>query len=161
MKREGVRDGQIFLHALKNGAPIWLPLCQDVEFALQCSPAPRSAAMDCPYFFWNGLGSREAQVRNVKRTLQAVFAKSGVLAAYPHRIRHTLATEILVAGGGLEGAAKILGDTPEIVRQHYLKWSTAYQKRTVEIQAWFFGTPTAHVKKFASKAFNGLSWWTW
>ena len=149
LERSRVRDGHIFLHALKNGAPIWLPLYQQVEFALSCVPAPRGAPVDCPYVFWNGAGSMDVQTRNVKRTLQAVFTASGVQRAFPHRYRHTLATEILASGGTIEDAANILGDTPAIVAKHYLKWSTAYQTRTVEVLARVHGTSVVHEKNAA------------
>jgi site-specific recombinase XerD len=145
LERARVRGGQIFLHALKNGAPLWLPLYQEVEFALACLPAPKGAA-DARYFFWSGEGSRENQINTVGRTLQAVFAKSGVSGAHAHRFRHTLSTEILVSGGSIEDAANILGDSPAIIRKHYLKWSTAYQRRTVEVLARIHGTSTVHEK---------------
>jgi predicted transcriptional regulator len=45
-----------------------------------------------------------------------------------HR-RHTLATELLGAGASFEEVADILGNSPEIVRKHYAKWSTARQAR--------------------------------
>ncbi len=67
-----------------------------------------------------------------------MFAKSGVRDAQAHRFRHTLATQILVAGGTIEDSANILGESPEIIRKHYAKWSTKYQRRT---EAWHvYGT---------------------
>jgi integrase len=61
--------------------------------------------------------------------LAAVFKKSGVAKAHAHRFRHTLATELLGAGASFEEVADILGNSPEIVRKHYAKWSTARQAR--------------------------------
>lgn len=58
-----------------------------------------------------------------------------------HRFRHTLTTEILVNGGSMEDAANILGDSPEIIRKHYAKWSIAYQRRTVELFSKIHGIP--------------------
>lgn len=97
LERARVRSGQLFLHALKNGAPLWLPLYPAVEFALECLPAPRGAT-DTRYFFWTGLGSRDGQIKTFDRTLQAVFTESRVAGAHAHRFRHTLATEILSSG---------------------------------------------------------------
>ena len=77
------------------------------------------------------------------RTLQAVFAKSKVRGAQAHRFRHTLATEILIAGGTIEDCANILGDSPEIIRKHYAKWSPEYQRRTVDLMTRVHGTYTA------------------
>ena len=140
LEKSRIRDGQIFLHALKNGVPLWLPLYAEVQFALECLPAPRGAPADCPYFFWSGLGTREGHIKTFDRMLKAVFAKSGVVRAHAHRFRHTLATEILANGGSLEDAANILGDSPAIIRKHYLRWSPAYQQRTVEVLTRVHGT---------------------
>jgi hypothetical protein len=41
--------------------------------------------------------------------------------------RHTLATQVLGASASFEEVADILGNSPEIVRKHYAKWSTARQ----------------------------------
>jgi len=68
-----------------------------------------------------------------ERTLAAVFAKSGVLRAHAHRFRHTLATELLGRGASFEDVADILGNSPEIVRKHYAKWSPARQARIDEL----------------------------
>jgi site-specific recombinase XerD len=133
LERDRVRDDQIFLHALKNGAALWLPLSDDVKRALDMLPLPSGAPADCKYYFWSGVGSKEEHVKTIGRTLQAVFRKSGVKDAHAHRFRHTLATEVLVNGGTIEDAANILGDSPAIVRKHYAKWSREYQSRTIEL----------------------------
>lgn len=142
--RDRVTGNQIFLHALKNGAAIWLPLYPEVKFALECVPLPRGAAADCKYYFWTGTGSREGHIKTVCETLQAVFSESGVERAHSHRFRHTLATEILAKGGTIEDVANILGDSPAIISKHYTKWSVAYQSRTVEIMRRVHGTSVLH-----------------
>lgn len=141
-----VKGDQIYLHALKNGAPIWVPLYPEVKFALECVPLPAEAPTDCPYYFWTGAGLREGHVRMMDRTLLAVFRKSGVKNAVAHRFRHTLATEILVKGGTIEDAANILGDSPATIRKYYLKYSVAYRDRTVEIMRRVNGTTAAHAE---------------
>ena len=45
-------------------------------------------------------------------------------------------------GGSIEDAANILGDSPAIVRKHYLKWSVAYQTRTLELLERVHGKPS-------------------
>jgi integrase len=62
-----------------------------------------------------------------ERTLAAVFKKSGVKKAHAHRYRHTLATSLLGRGATFEEVADILGNTPEVVRKHYGKWSKGRQ----------------------------------
>src|SRR5262249_16700032 len=138
-----IKNDHLFLHAVKNGAAIWLPLYPEVRNALDCLPLPQSASADCEYFFWTGAGARDGHIKTVVRTLQAVFRASGVRDAQSHRFRHTLATQVLVAGGSIEDAANILGDSPEIIRKHYAKWSTEYRRRTMAIMSRVHGTSTA------------------
>ena len=88
---------------------------------------PRNAAHDCPYFFWNGQTLKRAAIGIAERTLGAVFKKSGVKKAHAHRYRHTLATRLLGAGASFQEVADILGNTAEIVRKHYGKWSQGRQ----------------------------------
>jgi integrase len=59
--------------------------------------------------------------------LAAVFRKSGVKNSHAHRYRHTLATRLLGQGATFEQVADILGNSPEIVRKHYGKWSKGRQ----------------------------------
>jgi site-specific recombinase XerD len=149
LRKDRIKGDHIFLHAVKNGAAIWLPTYPEVKNALDRLPLPLGASSDCEYFFWTGAGGRDGHIKTVERTLQAVFTKSGVRDAQAHRFRHTLATQILVAGGTIEDAANILGDSPEIIRKHYAKWSTEYQRRTEAIMGRVHGTYTAR-ENFAS-----------
>ncbi len=144
LQRAHIRNGQIFLHALKNGQMLWMPLTEDVKFALEVVPLPTGAPVGGQYYFWTGFGDIENHIKTVDRSLRQVFRKSGVEHASAHRFRHTLATAILVKGGTLEDAANILGDSPAIIRKHYAKWSTDYQHRTVSIIRLVHGTPAAH-----------------
>ena len=155
LERGRVKGNQIFLHALKNGQAIWLPLYAEVWMALECLPIPRGAEADCKYFFWTGAGSRDGHIKTVDETLKAVFTKSGVEHAHAHRFRHTLTTEILAKGGTIEDAANILGDSPAVIRRYYAKWSVAYQSRTVEILQRVHGTSVAHTENtLRSPAFS-------
>ena len=111
--------------------------------ALDRLPLPQGAADACEYFFWTGLGARDGHTKTVDRTLKAVFAKSRVRNAHAHRFRHTLATEILVKGRTIEDCANILGDSPDVIRKHYAKWSPGYQRRTVDIMSRVYDTYAA------------------
>ena len=126
------RDGhrwRIFLRTEKTGKAVFLPIPDELRLALNALPAPRGAAPDCRYFFWNGITSERAVKGIAERALAAVFKKSGVKKAHTHRFRHTVATELLGAGASFEEVADILGNSPAIVRKHYAKWSTARQAR--------------------------------
>jgi integrase/recombinase XerC len=126
------RDGnrwRIFLRTEKSGQPVFLPVPADMKAALDALPSPKGANGDFRYFFWSGLGSEKCMKANADRTLHAVFRKSGVAGAHAHRFRHTLATELLGRGASFEDVADVLGNSPEIVRKHYAKWSPARQAR--------------------------------
>jgi site-specific recombinase XerD len=128
ISRDGTR-WRIFLHTEKSGKPVFLPIPDELRLALNSTPWPRGASPDCRHFFWNGITSERAIKGIAERTLAAVFKKSSVTKAHAHRFRHTLATELLGAGGSFEEVADILGNSPDIVRKHYAKWSTARQAR--------------------------------
>ena len=100
-----------------------------MKAALDILPSPKGATSDSRYFFWSGSGSEKGMKSMADRTLHAVFKKSGVAGAHAHRFRHTLATELLARGASFEDVADVLGNSPEIVRKHYAKWSPARQAR--------------------------------
>jgi integrase len=50
-----------------------------------------------------------------------------VKGAHAHRYRHTLATRLLEQGATFEEVADILGNSPDVVRTHYGKWSKGRQ----------------------------------
>jgi len=135
LRRDRIRDGEVFLRTAKNGKPVKLPVHPDLQMALDILPLPRGAGQGCPYFFWSGNGSVRSLIRGATETLAAVYKASGVLGASSHRFRHTLATEVLEMGGTLGEAADILGDSEPIVRKHYAKWSVARQARISDLLA--------------------------
>ena len=112
LARDRIRGIEIFLCALKSGAPIWLPEYAEVRRALDCVPLPEGAAADCKYYCRTGRGSREGHIKTVDRTLQPSFARVALSMRHAHRFRHRLATGILAKGGTVEDAANILGDSP-------------------------------------------------
>ena len=118
---------RIFLRTQKTGESIFLPIPVSLKMILDALPLPRNAAQDCPYYFWNAVTSRRGVVGIAERTLAAVFKKSGVKHAHAHRYRHTLATRMLEQGHSFELVADILGNTPDVVRKHYGKWSKGRQ----------------------------------
>jgi site-specific recombinase XerD len=129
LERDRVRDGRILVRTKKTGDTVYLPVWADTQTALDSLPVPRGASNEPRYFFWNETTSRRAVVGIAERTLAAVFKRSKVPNAHAHRFRHTLATRLLGMGASFEEIADILGNSPEIVRKHYAKWSQARQKR--------------------------------
>ena len=120
---------------------------------LDALPLPRNAAADCPYYFWNGHTSRHAVVGIAERTLAAVFKKSDVRKAHAHRYRHTLATWLLGQGATEQEVADILGNTEEVVRKHYGKWSPRRQANIDRLMISHFesGSATFQVTKNHTK----------
>jgi len=119
---------RIRLRTQKSGEPVYLPIPEGLKPVLDGLPAPRNAAQDCPYYFWNGQSSRRTVIGSAERTLAVVFRKSGVKDAHAHRYRHTLATRLLEQGATFEQVADILANSPAIVRKHYGKWSKGRQE---------------------------------
>jgi site-specific recombinase XerD len=138
-RRDSIHHGEIYLRTLKNGKVVKLPVHPDLQKAIDMVPTPRGAAGESPFLFWSGNGTTRAAVRDATRTLTAVFKASGVPGAHAHRFRHTLATELLEAGGTLEDVADILGNSPNIVRKHYAKWSVRRQERISSLMTSVFG----------------------
>jgi integrase len=118
---------RILVRTQKNGEAVYLPIPENLKVVLDALPLPRNAPQDCPYYFWNGYTLRRAAVGIAERTLASVFKKSGVKNAHAHRYRHTLATRLLGEGASFQTVADILGNTAEIVRKHYGKWSKGRQ----------------------------------
>jgi integrase len=138
---------RIFLYTQKTGDAVYLPIPPVLKSALDALPLPRNAAQDCPFYFWNEITSRRAVVGIAERTLSAVFKKSGVKDAHAHRYRHTLATSLLGQGATFEQVADILGNSPEVVRRHYGKWSKGRQVNIDRLMMQHFDTalPTTQV----------------
>ena len=137
---EGKRLWKILVRRQKTGKPVFLPIPEEVKIILDALPLPRGAAEDCQYYFWNSVTSRRAVVGIAERTMKAVFDKSGVKNAGTHRFRHTLATRLLERGATFEEIADILGNSPEIVRKHYAKWSKGRQERIDSLMLNYAGT---------------------
>ena len=75
--------------------------------------------------------------------MAAVFKKSRVKNAHAHRYRHTLATRLLEQGATFEQVADILGNSPEVVRKHYGKWSKGRQDNIDRLMFAHFKTAAA------------------
>jgi site-specific recombinase XerD len=133
LAKDRIQGGRIYLRTLKTGGLVFLKIPQELLDALAMLPAPRGAPSPSRYFFWNEAALKQTNVDKSRRTLVAVFKRSGVQNAHAHRFRHTLATEILARGDREEDVAKILGISPNVVRQHYAKWSPAWQARIDEV----------------------------
>lgn len=120
---------RIFLRTEKNGKAVFLPIPDELKTALDLVPLPRGCSEGSKYFFWNGLSSERSMKSIAERSLWSVFKMSGVHRAHAHRFRHTLATELLERGASFEDVADVLGNSSDVVRRHYAKWSPGRQAR--------------------------------
>lgn len=141
-RRDAIEGNFVRIRASKNGADLLLPLYEDLRQALECLPVPEGCSAS-PYYFWTGTSDLLSVKKGIWRTLRSVFLLSGVKNAHPHRFRHTLATEILIAGGSIQDVAEILGDSELVVRKHYKRWCQAYQARITRVFASVHDAPMA------------------
>jgi integrase len=150
---------RILVRTQKNGEPVYLPIPKELKIILDAIPLPRNAAQDCPYYFWNGATLRRAVVGIAERTLFAVFKKSAVKNAHAHRYRHTLATRLLANGAEFQTVADILGNTAEIVRKHYGKWSKGRQENIDRLMMAHFesGAATNAVTKMSHEKMGAVN----
>jgi integrase len=137
------RDGEqwrIFIRTEKSGQPVFLPVPPDLKAALDCVPSPNGNA-DSRYFFWNEIGKPKSHKAHIDRMLRSLFKQAGVQRATAHKFRHTLATELLGRGATFEEIADIRGNSPEICRKHYAKFSIARQSRIDDLMSRVYITP--------------------
>jgi site-specific recombinase XerD len=150
LRKDRIRRGEIYLRTMKNGKVVKLPVRPELQAALDVLPNPRGSRGESEYFFWSGNGTVRSMIRDATRTMAAVFKASGVARTHAHRFRHTLATEILERGGSIEDAAEVLGNSPNIIRKHYAKWTPSRQERISTLFQAIFepekGTSEVHEK---------------
>ncbi|HMH15196.1 MAG TPA: tyrosine-type recombinase/integrase [Edaphobacter sp.] len=123
------RRWRVFLRTEKNGKPVFMPIPNELKSALDALPIPKGCGAEPKHYFWNGTSKPRSMKKSADDTLRSVFRASGVKGAHAHRFRHTLATELLENGASFEDVADVLGNTVDIVRKHYAKWSPKRQAR--------------------------------
>ncbi len=129
LSRDHIKGTRLEKRAVKNHRLIRVELPPVVLAALEMLPHPQAAALGNRRFFSKDSARLRSLVKGAWRTLRAVFKRSGVERAHPHRFRHTLASELLGKGGTYEEVAAILGDSPATIRRFYAKWTEEYQSR--------------------------------
>jgi site-specific recombinase XerD len=151
LSRDHIRGNRLEKRAVKNHRMIRLELPTVVLTALDLLPQPKAAAQENRRFFSKDKAILRSQVKGAWRTLAAVFKRSGVKRAKPHRFRHTLASELIGKGGTLEEVAAILGDSPATIRRYYAKWTPEYQSRQDALIRTIHGTNLAQAEEQTSK----------
>ena len=129
LSREHIKGRRLEKRAVKNKKWIRVELPAAVIEALDVLPSPKATAGDNKRFFYSDTTGLRTLVKAAWRTMNAVFKRSGVVGAHPHRFRHTLASELLGKGGSIEELAGILGDSSATISRYYAKWTEEYQSR--------------------------------
>jgi integrase len=127
LAREHIQGQYLVKRAIKNNKLIGVEFPSSVLEALEVLPVPKAAAKDDWRFFSIDTTGRRSLVRGAWRTMDAVFKRSSVVSAHPHRFRHTLASELLGKDGSIEKVAGILGDGPATIRRYFAKWTPEFQ----------------------------------
>ncbi len=149
--REHIQGRYLVKRAVKNNKLIRVELPSAVFEALDLLPPPKAAARDNKRFFYSDTTGLRSLVKGAWRTMDAVFKRSGVAGAHPHRFRHTLASELLGKGGAIEKVAGILGDSSATIRRYYAKWTPEYQSLQDDLIRKIHGTDLAQAEEQASK----------
>lgn len=151
LSRADLSGSRLTKRAVKNHRLIRVELPKVVIDAIEVLPHPKAAPQHGPFLFSSGNASLRSLVKGAARSLSAVFERSGVERAHPHRFRHTLASELLGKGGTLEEVAAILGDSPATIRRYYAKWTEEYQSRQDMLIRKIHGTEMAQAEEQTSK----------
>jgi site-specific recombinase XerD len=149
LAREHIQGCYLVKRAVKNNKLIRVELPSSVLEALEVLPLPKAAAKDNQRYFASDTIGLRSLVKGAWRTMDAVFKRSGVVGAHPHRFRHTLASELLGKDGSIERVAGILGDSPTTIRRYYAKWTPEFQTLQDDLIRKIHGTLLAQAEKQA------------
>ena len=149
VERGHVKGAYLVKRTVKNHRLIQVELPGAVLDALDVLPPPKAAARDNRRFFFSDTTGLRSLVKGAWRTMDAVFKRSGVVGAHPHRFRHTLASELLGKGGSIEKVAGILGDSPATIRRYYAKWTPEFQSLQDDLIRTIHGTDLAQAEEQA------------
>lgn len=120
LTKDRIQQGRIFLYTTKTGAPVSLPLPEDLAHELNAVPHHQ--------IFCTPTGTqKDNSLTDYWRDQTGkIFAAAGI-KGHPHQFRHTMARRLLEAGASVEDVADILGNSPNIVRKHYAPWVASRQ----------------------------------
>jgi integrase/recombinase XerD len=127
LKRERIdKDGQLFIHAIKNQKAVRLPLPKNVVEAVE------SCDEGNPYPFWTGTGKLSSALGVWRVRLMRIAKIAGIKGrGFAHRCRASFSVELLNKGVPLEMVARILGNSARIVEKHYASF---VQSRQVSLE---------------------------
>lgn len=142
LRRDAIKDGELFLYTQKTGTPVTLPLPHECATALIALHANLVEEVR-PFYFWSGNGHPKSAVADWQRALRALFDLAGVTGAHPHRFRDTFAVELLLSGASLLDVSMLLGHSSvKITEKHYAPFvkERAIRLGSVVRQSWAVDT---------------------
>jgi integrase len=82
------------------------------------------------FIFWSGESKVQSATGDWQRTLKAVFKEAKIPEGHAHRLRDTLAVELLLAGVPLDRVSVLLGHSSiKVTERHYSPWVRARQEQ--------------------------------
>ena len=123
-----LEGNRVHLYTTKADKPVSVLIPESLASLLQAIK-PRGG-----YFFVRGDSISMHTCSDLwRRRFKIICKEAAVSPDHPHRMRHTLAKDLLSKGASVEDVAAILGNTPLIVQKHYAQWVKARQTRLDDI----------------------------
>ncbi len=127
LARSAITHGQLTLRTAKSGTKVGVPLPPETLEALAAIPK------ETAHYFWTGTSTRKTVINTWEVVLRNLFDASGVKGAHSHRLRHTFAVNLLLAGVSIESVAVLLGHRSiRITEKHYSQWVKGRQEKLNE-----------------------------
>jgi integrase len=115
--------GIISLFDTKNGERRDIPMNETVKATL------RGIENESPYFFYNEEGG--GPFGDVKKAFATALRKSGIVDFRFHDLRHTFASNLVMAGEDLNAVGELLGHKTPGMTKRYAHLSPTYKKKVV------------------------------
>lgn len=128
LKVSQVSEGRVYLYTTKAGTPVSIKI-PDTLSSLLKKITPVGG-----YFFLRGESTSMHTVADLwRRSFKRWCKAAGVSPDHPHRMRTTLACDLLGKGATVEDVANILGNSPAVVIKHYRQFVKANQDHLDEL----------------------------
>jgi integrase len=127
-------DGMLSRLTHKRGKQVWIPLAQELLFALEVEFATRRPRPG-DHVLLNPDTKKPMSRPRLYTRFKGLGERAGVDRTHPHRFRDTLAVDMLLKGASPYDVAKTLGDTVAVVEQHYAPYVKELRERTRKIMA--------------------------
>lgn len=117
-------EGRIYIPATQKAkTPVSVVIPPNLVSLLKALPAPGG------YFFLRGESLHPHSTSDAwRKRFKKICKELKISPDHPHRMRHTLAADLLSRGVSVENVAAILGNSPTIVVKHYSQWIRARQE---------------------------------